>query len=131
MADYYTPTVITPDIPVQDISQTNLEILKSVYEWEMHDENIYFFSQEGRRASIPVTDDEGHEGEIEIEDDDVCKILQDVVKGSDTINQINIISSFTCNKMRPDGFGGGVVVITQDDVRSFSTDRFIEACQAK
>jgi hypothetical protein len=49
-------------------------------------------------------------------------ILQDIVRRSSTIDQVIASSAFTCSKMRPDGFGGMVVLITADAVLGKSTE---------
>jgi hypothetical protein len=35
-------------------------------------------------------------------------IMQDIVRRSPTLNYVSAVSSFTCSRMRPDGFGGMV-----------------------
>ena len=59
-------------------------------------------------------------------------ILQDIVRRSSTLDYVSAVSSFTCSRMRPDGFGGAVVVISADEVIGKSTsdllEEFIEQC---
>jgi hypothetical protein len=53
-------------------------------------------------------------------------ILQDIVRRSSGLQYISIVSSFTCSKMRPDGFGGSAVVITANSIRGKSTNDIID-----
>ena len=48
--------------------------------------------------------------------------FQDIVRRSATIEHVEVITSFTCSKMRPDGFGGAITIITGDQVLSSSTE---------
>lgn len=43
-----------------------------------------------------------------------------------TLTYISVISSFTCSKMRPDGFGGMAVLITKDAIKGKSTGDVLE-----
>jgi hypothetical protein len=53
-------------------------------------------------------------------------IFQDIVRRSPTLRYVTAVSSFTCSKMRPDGFGGEVVLITASAVMSKSTVDILE-----
>src|SRR5690348_13844542 len=37
------------------------------------------------------------------------RIFQDIVRRSSTLKYVSMVSSFTCSRMRPDGFGGAAV----------------------
>ena len=50
------------------------------------------------------------------------QMFQDIVRRSAAIDEIVITTAFTCTKMRPDGFGGSVMLITADAIRYRSTD---------
>jgi len=52
--------------------------------------------------------------------------FQDIVKRSKTLNYISIVTSFTCSKMRPDGFGGMAVLVTRDTITGKTTGDFLE-----
>lgn len=54
------------------------------------------------------------------------RIFQDIVGGSSTIDEIVVTTAFTCTKMRPDGFGGSVMLITADAIRYRSTTDMLE-----
>ena len=53
-------------------------------------------------------------------------IMQDIVRRSPTLNYVAAVSSFTCSRMRPDGFGGMVVVISADAILVKSTNDLLE-----
>jgi hypothetical protein len=53
-------------------------------------------------------------------------IMQDVVKRSPTLNYVTAVSSFTCSRMRPDGFGGAVVLVSADEIMGKSTNEILE-----
>lgn len=53
-------------------------------------------------------------------------IMQDIVRRSPTLNYVAAVSSFTCSSMRPDGFGGMVVVISADAILGKSTNDLLE-----
>jgi hypothetical protein len=51
---------------------------------------------------------------------------QDVVKRSQTPAYISVVGTFTCSRMRADGFGGTAMLITADVIRGKSTNGLIE-----
>ena len=53
-------------------------------------------------------------------------ILQDIVRRSPTLRYVSAVSSFTCSRMRSDGFGGAVVVISADAILGKSTIDLLE-----
>jgi len=53
-------------------------------------------------------------------------IVQDVVKRSVTLAYVTAVSSFTCSKMRSDGFGGAAVLISADEIMGKSTSDLLE-----
>lgn len=48
-------------------------------------------------------------------------ILQDIVRRSPRVSYVVVICAFTCSKMRMDGFGGAVTLITADAILGKST----------
>jgi hypothetical protein len=52
--------------------------------------------------------------------------LQDIVRRSKTLTYISVVTSFTCSKMRPDGFGGMAILITRDAIVGKSTNDILE-----
>lgn len=53
-------------------------------------------------------------------------IMQDIVRRSPTLNYVSAVSSFTCSRMRPDGFGGMVVVVSAGAILGKSTNDLLE-----
>jgi hypothetical protein len=53
-------------------------------------------------------------------------IFQDIVRRSSTLKYVSAVSSFTCSRMRPDGFGGAAVVISADAILGKSTNDLLE-----
>jgi hypothetical protein len=53
-------------------------------------------------------------------------IVQDIVRRSSTLRYVTAVTSFTCSKMRPDGFGGMAVLITADAIVGKSTNDILE-----
>ena len=53
-------------------------------------------------------------------------IFQDIVRRSSTLPYVTAVTSFTCSKMRPDGFGGMAVLITADTIVGKSTNDILE-----
>jgi hypothetical protein len=47
VADYYSPTVVQPSIPLTDISPLEQILLESMFETERDDGRLYRFSDEG------------------------------------------------------------------------------------
>ena len=54
--------------------------------------------------------------------------MQDIVRRSPTLNYVAAVSSFTCTRMRSDGFGGTVVVISADTILGKSTTDLLAGC---
>lgn len=54
------------------------------------------------------------------------RMFQDIVRRSATIDEIVVTTSYTCSKMRPDGFGGSVMLITANAIRYRSTMDILE-----
>ncbi len=48
------------------------------------------------------------------------------MRRSPTLDYISVISAFTCSRMRSDGFGGSVVVISADTILGKSTYDLLE-----
>lgn len=57
--------------------------------------------------------------------------LQDIVKRSPVLTRIEIVTSYTCTKMRRDGFGGAAMVVTAGEVRFKSTDDILTDFQTE
>jgi hypothetical protein len=155
MANYFSPTVIQPAIPVADMTPLERLLLSHIFNAEPDGDGLYFYADESPAdmiwldrapleaalaqsttiagtASTIVTDQLGRipadnvEIELDVSDMAWTAILQDVVRRSPTLRYVTAVSSHTCSKMRPDGFGGMAVLITPGDVMGKSTNDIIE-----
>ena len=150
MADYYTPTVVDPAIPLSAILPIERMFLAQVFDEELVGDAVYYFSEDGANdlISLPAAEvrsaldvatpetsrlaqklsDEQPDA-ILAEDDielDMCgevwpDVLQDIVRRSTELRELTVTMAFTCSKMRPDGFGGLAMLITAAAIRSEST----------
>jgi hypothetical protein len=154
MADYFSPTVIQPAIPVADITPLERLLLSHVFRAEADGDGFYFYADEGpadtvwldraplevalaqstgidSAAAAFVTEQLGRvpADNVEIELDLSAGwefLFQDIIHRSPTLRYVTAVSAFTCSKMRPDGFGGMAVLITADAVMGKSTSDIIE-----
>ncbi len=151
MADYYSPTVVQQTIPNIDMTPLERLLLTHMFESEPDGEGLYFFASESTsdviwvdRAELEaaLAASEAFEsganafvierlaqvppGESEIElDYSVISwepMFQDIVRRSSTLEYISVIMSFTCTKMRPEGFGGMAILITANTIAGKSTE---------
>ena len=155
MADYYTPTVIEPMIPLAAMLPIERLFLAQVFSEDATNEAAYYYSEDGASdfitldaASVRTTldaalaensclakkllDERGAAilGDEEIELD-MCgdlwpSVLQDIVRRSPDLDHLTVTMAFTCSKMRPDGFGGLAMLITASTIRSGSTSTLFE-----
>ncbi|MDP3674309.1 MAG: hypothetical protein Q8R44_04335 [Novosphingobium sp.] len=158
MANYHSPTVVQQPIPVADMTSLERLILGQIFEISDNGETLMLSSWDGPCGIVvldaaelaealaePACHDSAaqrqvHEqlgsdrrlfGEIDLDCSDDCwlAMLQDVVRRSKLLDHLTVVSSWTCDKMRPDGFGGAVELITASGIRSSNTqamiDRFI------
>lgn len=58
-------------------------------------------------------------------------IVQDIVRRSSSLPYVSAVSSFTYSRMRPDGFGGAVVLISPDEILGKSTSDLLEEFMAQ
>lgn len=59
--------------------------------------------------------------ELDLSDLGEANILQAIVRRCEQLDHVTITSAWTCTKMRPDGFGGGITVVTAERILSSST----------
>lgn len=150
MADYHSPTVVRPSIPASAITPLELALLTEMFEHEPDGDAIYFYSSEGPtdtvrldmaklkimlaeevvpsaplietiRAALAEADSDDAELELDLSDLGEAAIFQNIVRRCATLDHVTIVSAWTCTKMRPDGFGGGITVVTADHILSSST----------
>lgn len=150
MADYYFPTVIRPSIPLAAITPLEHALLCRMFEHESDGDTLYFFSSEGTSSTVCLdaadvkamladeiiaedsvaafvrdrlaeADPNEAELELDLSDFDETRIFQQIVRRCADLDHVVIISAWTCTRMRPDGFGGCVTVVTTDAILSSST----------
>ena len=80
------------------------------------------------RHDAEAGDDPPDDIDVDLTDSDAGwdRMFQDIVRRSATIDEIVVTTSFTCTKMRPDGFGGSVMLITDKAIRYRSTTEILE-----
>ena len=160
MADYYTPTVIEPMIPLAAILPIERLFLAQVFSEEVDGETAYYCSDDGAsdlitldakavRTALEATsaetsslakkllDEHGDaiQGDEEIEIDECgdlwADVLQDIVRRSPDLDHLTVTMAFTCSKMRPDGFGGLAMLITASTIRPESASTLFDRFYAE
>jgi len=156
MADYFTPTVIQPAIPADDITPLERLLLSHIFCAAPDGDGLYFSADQGpadiiwidrspleaalAQSTVPAESTatavvnrqlaqvpaDNVEIELDFSDRSWESILQDIVRRSKTLRYVTAVSAFTCSKMRPDGFGGMAVLITPTVVMGKSTSDIIE-----
>ena len=150
MANYSVPTIVQQQIPCCDITTLEFLILTQIFDHAVEEGTISFYHAiepqctlvldlAQLHAALSAPENNGTTalshlvaqfgGEIaaaagmqfDASDDCWTGIFQDIVKRSETIDHISIVSTFVCDKMRVDGFGGAVILITKDTIRYAST----------
>ena len=151
MADYFSPTVIQQPIPIADMTPLERLVLSLIFDAEPDGETLYFHTAFGPSDAIGLSIDElraafeasaatastatnyvaerlaavaADDTEIEINFTGTSWefIFQDIVRRSTTLRYVTALTSFTCSKMRPDGFGGMALLITEDAILGKSTN---------
>jgi hypothetical protein len=156
MADYFSPTVIQPTIPIADITPLERLLLSHIFNAEPDGAGLYFYADErpadmiwldrapieaalaqspAARDSIAATfiaeqlarvPADNVEIELDVTGMSWEFIFQDIVRRSASLRYVTAVSSFTCSRMRPDGFGGMAVLITPSAIIGKSTNDIVE-----
>ncbi|KEZ19423.1 hypothetical protein CP98_01944 [Sphingobium yanoikuyae] len=150
MTDYHFPTVVRPSIPLAVITPLEHALLCQMFEHESDGDTLYFFSSEGASSTVWLdaadvkamlageaieedsvaafvqdrlaqADPDEAELELDLSDFDETRIFQQIVRRCADLDHVVIVSAWTATKMLPDGFGGGVTVVTADAILSNST----------
>lgn len=157
MADYFSPTVLQPDIPITDMTALERLVLTAVFQSEAHGDSLYFYAEaaaddqptlEMAEVVEALAASEGVDSRtttfvrealsasppdaiwLDLDLTDVTSwehLVQDIVRRSPTLDNVIATIAFTCTKMRPDGFGGMVLLITADQLLGKSTDEMLAA----
>lgn len=155
MADYFNPTVVRQIIPKADMTPLERLLLTQIFESEEDGDGLYLFSEAGpndqfdiaahalraalaESAGVPSTAADYVVQRLkEFADGDTMvaidfsitswePILQDIVRRSPTLYHITVVQSFTCSRMRPDGWGGMAILITAEAIRGKSTKNILD-----
>lgn len=155
MTDYYNPTVVQQTIPNADMTALERLLLARIFESEEDGDGLYLFSENGpndqfdlsvdelraalsESAGVPSTAadyvaehlKEAADGATEVAIDFSTAswefILQDIVRRSSTLDHVTVVVSFTCSRMRADGWGGMAILITADAVKGKSTNDILD-----
>lgn len=160
MADYYTPTVVEPMIPLAAMLPIERLFLAQVFDEDLDGEAAYYCSEDGANdlISMPASDVRAaldaatpetsrlaqklidEQPDAILGDDDIdldmcgdlwADVLQDIVRRSPDLDHLTVTMAFTCSKMRPDGFGGLAMLITAQAIRSESTHTLFDRFYAE
>ncbi|MEX1250270.1 MAG: hypothetical protein WEA77_03645, partial [Hyphomonas sp.] len=78
MADYYTPTVIEPFIPLSAILPIERLFLAAVFSEEVDGENAYYYSDDGACDLITLSADEVRAA-LDTATPDTCRLAQKLI----------------------------------------------------
>jgi hypothetical protein len=155
MADYFTSTVVQPDIPLADMTPLERLVLGAIFDIEESGGVVYFFARDGINdcPSLPIaalrdawvqadgtpsrlhdlvteqlaeTAADAEALELDLSVEGYECILQDIVRRSETLTHVSVVAAFTCSKMRADGFGGMATLITAKEIIGESTHGLLE-----
>jgi hypothetical protein len=155
MADYFTPTVVEPPLPLADMTPLEKLVLGAVFETRETDTGLHCHAWEGVNdcPSLPITAlrdawtqadgtpsrlrdfvteqlaNTGADAEavdLDLSVDGYDFILQDIVRRSTSLSHVTVTAAFTCSKMHADGFGGMAMLITAEEIISESTNHLLE-----
>jgi hypothetical protein len=128
MADYYSQAVFQPSIPkhlIGDEDRRIIEAFSITFETDGEDKFYLYADDWSCSGYLDSEDPEGEE--IELTEDDLFARFQEIIRRSNgELPWISKESAHTCSKMRPDGFGGGAVFITADDIQYSFTGQWLE-----
>src|SRR5271168_2836860 len=155
MAMYYCPTIVQQPIPVADLTPLERLVLPQMFSMESNGETLQFYTDTSPDVMIPISvaalraaigaskgvdsvladplvqsiaKAPANVAEIEIDLSGISfeYIFQDIVRRSATLRYLTIVTSFTCSRMRPDGWGGMAMLITADAIVGKSTNDILE-----
>ena len=128
MADYMNQSVFQPSIPkhlINDEDRRIIEAFSITFETDGEDK-FYLYADEWCCNGFLNSDEPGGK-EIELGEDELFARLQEIIRRSTgELPWISKESAYTCSRMRPDGFGGGTVFITADDIQYCFTSQWLE-----
>lgn len=125
MADYCCQAVFQPNIPKHLINDEQRRIIEAFsITIEPDGDNLYLYADDWC-TNAHLTDDNGTEKDLD--EDDLFDCFQEIIRCSNgELKWISKEQAYTCSQMKPDGFGGGALFITADDVQYVSTSGWLE-----
>lgn len=128
MADYMNQSVFQPSIPKHLINDEDRRIIEAFgITLESDREDKFYLYAEEWCCSGYLDPEEAGGDEIELCEGDLFTKLQEIIRRSNgELPWISKESAYTCSRMRPDGFGGGTVFITADDIQYCFTSQWLE-----
>ena len=128
MADYMNQSVFQPVISkhlISDEDRRFIEAFSITFESTCEDK-FYLYADEWCCNGYLDPEEPGGE-EVELTEDDLFNRFQEIIRRSNgELPWISKESAYTCSRMRPDGFGGGAVFITADDIQYSFTGQWLE-----
>ena len=128
MADYMNQSVFQPSIPKHLINDEDRRIIEafSITLESDGEDKFYLYADEWCCNGYLDPEEPGGE-EIELTEEDLLNRFQEIIRRSNgELPWISKESAYTCSRMRPDGFGGGAVFITADDIQYCFTGQWLE-----
>lgn len=128
MADYMNQSVFQPSIPKHLINDEDRRIIEAFSITIESDGEDKFYLYADEWCCNGYLDSEEPDGEeIELSEDDLFSRFQEIIRRSNgELLWISKESAYTCSRLRPDGFGGGAVFITADDIQYCFTGQWLE-----
>jgi hypothetical protein len=125
MADNYCQAVFQPNIPKHLINDEQRRIIEAFSITIEPDGDVLYLYAEDWCTDAHLTDENGTEKDLD--EDDLFGCFQEIIRCSNgELKWISKEQAYTCSRMRPDGFGGGALFITADDVQYVSTSEWLE-----
>ena len=126
MADYFSQAVFQPSIPKHLITDEDRHLIEAFgITLEADGDRFYLYAEDWCTSGI--LDAEEPKDDQELYEDDLFARFQEIIRRSDgELTWITKEHAYTCSRMRPDGFGGGAIFITADDIQYCSTSMWLE-----
>ena len=127
MTDYLSQSIFQPSIPSHLITDDDRRFFEafSISIDPDGDDKVYLYADDWCTAG--VLPGEEPKDDIELSEDDLYDRFQEIIRRSNgALPWILKESSYSCSRIRPDGYGGSAVFITVDDVQFCSTSSWLE-----
>ncbi len=112
------------------LSRAQLVEAWEVSQWAIGSTANVYIAEKLANAPLPDPSEPDDDVDIDMTGTSWELLFQDIAKRSATVDEIVVTTSFTCSKMRLDGFGGSVVLITANAISGKSTTDILEDLRA-